>query len=173
MGSAADIPAALIDLCHATTDAEADKAYWRIDNVVVVQGRLFEAAAATATCILTCLPGTVGIARTRLLELLVQLGNGEPDPSELALGNVTLSDVVRRELTRAFSFYAYLIQSGLHDSNETECLIHCIDLLLVCSLYERSLKDRVVWYYEMLLENGIEQDEVRQLISNCLIEVRK
>lgn len=48
IGPADFVPAALDRLLRSTNDAEATAAYWELDNRVVVQGQLFEAAEAVA-----------------------------------------------------------------------------------------------------------------------------
>src|SRR5688572_616100 len=88
--SASRIPDAILQLQTATTKDDADRAYWKIDNEVIVQGALYEAALPTATCLLSALLNCTDVARPKLLELLFQLGNGEPHPSEIALGNSDL-----------------------------------------------------------------------------------
>ncbi|WP_406636676.1 hypothetical protein [Amycolatopsis sp. WGS_07] len=44
VGTAECVPAAIRDLLNAGSAEDADRAYWRLDNGVVVQGRLFESA---------------------------------------------------------------------------------------------------------------------------------
>jgi len=51
--SARDIPETIERLRLAATEEEASNAYWRIDNEVIIQGALFEAALPTAMCLVT------------------------------------------------------------------------------------------------------------------------
>lgn len=48
IGPADFVPTVIDRLLTATTDDEASTAYWELDNRVVVQGQLFEAAEAVA-----------------------------------------------------------------------------------------------------------------------------
>ena len=92
MGSAVTVPKALQRILESTNEAEATSAYWLIDNVVVVQGSLYEAALPAAACLVVALAHCGLPARPKILELLVQIGAGKPDPSEIAAGNHSETD---------------------------------------------------------------------------------
>jgi hypothetical protein len=170
-GSAVHIPADLLRLSRAVSEEEADAAYWQIDSVVVFQKSLFEAAAATAACIVTLVPTCTGIARARLLELLGQLGSGEPDPSEIANGNVALLKSIRREIERAFGYYVAVLQATIADRQETETCGYCIDLLFLCSKGDSEVKDRVRFYLQTIIDNRLVADELYELVINSLAEI--
>lgn len=90
------IPDAVRDLVLAQSDGEADDAYWRLDNHVVVQGQLFEAAVPLVPVLLAALAGPLSTAsRVRVADLLVEISCGGADESELALGNVDLGRACR------------------------------------------------------------------------------
>jgi len=65
--SAAAVPGAIEALRTADTDDVAKEAYWRIDNEVVVQGELFEAAIATACCLVAALGSCTEASRALAL----------------------------------------------------------------------------------------------------------
>jgi hypothetical protein len=91
MGDAATVPDAIRQLLAAESDADADRAYWRLDNTVVVQGQLFEAALALVPVLLAAATGSLSpLARVRLLDLVVEIASGAPDESEREHGNGTL-----------------------------------------------------------------------------------
>jgi hypothetical protein len=96
-GVATDVPLALKRLLAADSSNEADAAYWQLENVVVVQGQLYESAAAVVSVVLAALleprPSYVEIS---LIELLFQIVAGEADSSERAHGNADLGDHCRR-----------------------------------------------------------------------------
>jgi hypothetical protein len=95
--SGADVPAAVERLLAASSDDEAEAAYWLLDNRVVVQGQLFQAALPLVDVLLAALAGPLPpIARVYVADLLVEIAKGVPDESELARGNGTLEDDVRR-----------------------------------------------------------------------------
>lgn len=85
VGNAQAVPQALAELFAAETDEEAKAAYWsHLDNEVVVQGELFEAAALVVGPILVELSiGSLSdAARYRAVELLVEIALGAPHSSE-------------------------------------------------------------------------------------------
>ena len=165
-GSAEGVPRALTALASASTEAEARDAYWRIDNTVVVQGALYEAAVATAACAVVMLHVCSAPGRPRLLELLVQLGSGEPAPSELQAGNADIQERCMMELLRGVSTYFHLLESGSNRERE-----HCVDLLGLCCGLDASLLPRTRWYFERLLASGMDEGG-GQLVNNWLEELR-
>lgn len=92
-GFASSIPRALADLYVASTPEQAQDAYWRLENHVVVQGQLYQAAEQVVSVLLAVLseerPRYVRISS---LELLFQIVVGEPHVQELALGNANLAE---------------------------------------------------------------------------------
>jgi len=83
-GTADKIPERMLDLLRATVDEDADRAYWRIDNHVIVQGRYYDAAPPLIAPIGLALAGE-GIAapaRRALAELLTELALGHPHEDE-------------------------------------------------------------------------------------------
>jgi hypothetical protein len=68
------VPAAVRRLAAAETADAARDAYWQLDNHVVVQGRLFEAAAPLVPVLLALLAGPLqGPARHDVANLLVEI----------------------------------------------------------------------------------------------------
>ena len=94
IGPATFVPDAIDRMLGAHSDSEAADAYWELDNRVVIQGQLFEAAEQTTMTLLSRLlsgdstPAGVG----RALDLLVEIAAGEPDTTELARGNDGLAE---------------------------------------------------------------------------------
>jgi hypothetical protein len=96
-GNATLIPVALREMLASTSPEEVEPAYWRIENHVVVQGQLYQAAVQVAGVILAALacvdrPRWV---RVSLLELLFQIVNGSPHESEVAVGFGDLAEACR------------------------------------------------------------------------------
>ena len=96
-GFAAGIPSALRELLSAQTPAEVEEAYWRVENHVVVQGQLFEAAVATTQVLTAALvdEGRPGHVRIGILELLFQMVSGEAHESATARGAADLGEQCR------------------------------------------------------------------------------
>jgi hypothetical protein len=88
---AADIPDRVRALLSATTEDEADKSYWTLDNHCVVQGQLFDSSVPLVSVLLAALASPIqAVARRRVADLLVEIVNGESDASEVARGNTEL-----------------------------------------------------------------------------------
>src|SRR5690242_19627431 len=94
--SAREIPEAIASLLAASSEEGARQAYWRIDNSVVVQGVLYQAALPTLECLLTGLLRASSHARPCVLELILQIAAGTPAQSECNLGNAMLAEQCRR-----------------------------------------------------------------------------
>jgi hypothetical protein len=172
MESAAGVPAAIQALCCAESKTQSDEAYWKIDNVVVVQGRLFEAALPTAVCLTSSLRICSSVSLSNVLELLVQLGSGVPDPSETRHGHSDLTQLCQRELTREFgSFVSILEESVL--SNRGDDVQHSVDLMLLCALGDESLRDRVIWLYEKAVSSGKVDEALEDLIQKSMAVLRQ
>lgn len=81
----------LAGLLSAREEDEATGFYWKLENVVVVQGQLFEAAPAAVSVLLAGLAGPLSKpAGAWALELLFQLVAGESDESAVERGNPDL-----------------------------------------------------------------------------------
>ena len=94
--TAASIPDALRSLAAAGDDREAEESYWRIDNVVVVQGSVFEAAEyILGPALLLLSYASSDVVRRWVLELLIQVSTGWVDDTERALGNTGLDQRCR------------------------------------------------------------------------------
>ena len=90
----ARIPGALIALATATSEASAMNAYWQIDNVAVVQARVFEVAEYVIFPLLLILRGSPSPWTVRCaLDLLVQVTSGWPDPSEVGINDGLLERI--------------------------------------------------------------------------------
>jgi hypothetical protein len=160
-GSSARVPDALVELASASTEEQADAAYWRIDNVVVVQGTLYEAAVPTTACLVALLPKCNNVVRERVLELLVQLGSGESAPNV----DVDVAAECRREILLGYCEYAHLLESG-----EDRERVHAVDLMGLCATADPTLGGRVKWYFRRSLE-GERDAGVRVLLNNWIVEL--
>lgn len=115
VGNAAAVPQAIAALLGADTEEEAKSAYWsHLDNEVVVQGRLFEAAGLVIGPILTELSaGSLSdAARYRSVELLVEIALGAPHPSEEPSGAQGLQEFCISQLRRGLWTLYSLLDCG-------------------------------------------------------------
>ena len=90
------VPEKVASLVASASEEEAQQAYWRLDNFVVVQGQLFEVAQHLVPVLLAALAGPLSsAAREAIADLLVEISCGESDQSELAIGNDGLGQACR------------------------------------------------------------------------------
>lgn len=127
-GGAGFVPQAIHRMLHAVSTEDAGTAYWQLDNRVVVQGQLFEAAQATAHEVATapCRGDASNPGLCRALDILVEIASGEPDRSEIAIGNTQLADRCRVML-RQFLPCWY----SIGESKDERVLLGLLDLLEV------------------------------------------
>jgi hypothetical protein len=87
-GPATNIPLAIRELLSAETGDEAEEAYWKLENFIVVQGNIFEAAAYSIPVLMAALVKTdrPGPVQVSLFELLYQILGGEVHADEIARG---------------------------------------------------------------------------------------
>src|SRR6266545_7943993 len=71
--SAAAVPDALRALASAETEEAAEAAYWRLDNNIVVQGCLYEAAEHVVGPLMLLLCDGSDLRRQWILNLLIEL----------------------------------------------------------------------------------------------------
>lgn len=112
VGDAIAVPQAIADLFAASTEEAAKSAYWsHLDNEVVVQGQLYEAAGLVIAPILTELSADSlsPASRYRAVELLVEIALGAPHPSEEESGGQHLREFCIGQLRRGlWTLYALL-----------------------------------------------------------------
>ncbi|QGJ70306.1 Hypothetical protein PBC10988_20010 [Planctomycetales bacterium 10988] len=89
---ATHVPFALRKLIQAKTVKEVDEAYWRIENSVVVQGGLYQAALPTIKVLLAALIGSDPpfFVKVAALELIFQMVNGGVSAEEMEAGSHSL-----------------------------------------------------------------------------------
>ncbi len=141
VASAAQMPAIVAELAGARDHSRAHAAYWRIDNGVVVQGLLYEAALPVLRIVLLELAGCSSVARPFLLELAVQICSGTSQDG--------LERRCRSELAGALNVLLYWVENG-----SLEERIHCVDLLGLCASECPVVFDRVSWYLRYLAQNA-------------------
>src|ERR1700712_1066210 len=92
-GTAASIPIAFRELLESESPNASVVAYWKLENHVVVQGSLFQAARCLLPAICAALVdfNRAKWVRVQLLELLYQLVAGVTHPEELTRGTGDLA----------------------------------------------------------------------------------
>jgi hypothetical protein len=165
-GTAIGVPAALEAIQKASTAEEAEEAYWRIDNTVIVQGALHESAAATAACAITLLPRCLPPGRAFLLELLMQIATGEPAPDETPIAGDSVGQLCSREIRSGYALYLDLLERGDDDERGW-----CADLVGTCVRHDQSLLNRTAWYLTRAQE-VVQNPGVKKLLEKWEQELR-
>jgi hypothetical protein len=82
LGDARAVPDALLRLAAASEPGEVDAAYWRLDNHVVLQGTLSEAAYHLVPFLLELLEDRSRFSRRALYDLLAEIALGQSPPGD-------------------------------------------------------------------------------------------
>jgi hypothetical protein len=125
-GGAAHVPAAIRALLNAVSSDELDEPYWKLENHVVSQGRLFQAALPVVSVLIAALTCTDRPAwvRTGILDLLFQLVNGTADDSEIANGERDLAAACQQAAREGlWVLYRELIEGEREAAKEVLCEI--------------------------------------------------
>lgn len=95
-GTAEQVGHALMDLLDASTPELATNAYWRLENHVVVQGQLYQAAEPVVSVLMAALlEGHPSHVKRGVLELLFQILAGSAHECEIELGNSRVGEACR------------------------------------------------------------------------------
>ncbi|MES2791159.1 MAG: hypothetical protein V4719_16210 [Planctomycetota bacterium] len=113
-GPAIAIPHAFLELLRSDGPESAVKAYWKLENHVIVQGALFEVSVHTVSLIGAALVNTTRPkwVRIQLLELLFQIVNGESHTDEVARGVPDLGLRCRTEALKILWVLYGIFQEG-------------------------------------------------------------
>lgn len=115
-GQGSHVPVELRKMIFATDDESGLVAYWRLDNSVVVQGSLYEAAEWIIFALLGALRFGSVVGQRLALELLIQMSWGQSNPDAARRGHADLGLAVRAEVRLGLaSFYELLGTSGDDD----------------------------------------------------------
>jgi hypothetical protein len=112
----------LMGLLSAENDDDATRSYWKLENVVVVSGELFEAAPAVVSVLLAGLTTPLSTPAKRwVLELLFQLVAGESEQSAVERGHPDLGARCR-EAAREGLWLLYGHVGGPYDDEVRQIL---------------------------------------------------
>jgi hypothetical protein len=133
-GKADHVPDALAGLV-SPDERLRERAYWQLDNEVVLQSDLYEAAYYVIPFLIQYLVERVPHGRDRIYDLLIEIGHGFAPPTSLCLtkegDSVPLQDACGRELLKGFRVF-------LRDAAEQEPRISATARELVQLLTARS-----------------------------------
>ncbi len=113
-------------LCSDAED-EANAAYWALDNHIVLQGQLFEAAPAATSFLLAGLSSNQysEFGLRRALDLLVEIAFGEADYTEVERANVDLGPRCRALVREQIEWFLQLVAT----TDDDPVLLGVIDLI--------------------------------------------
>jgi hypothetical protein len=123
MGNAGYVLQALPEMVFADSEEQGEIAYGRLDNSLVVQGQLFEAAEYLVPFLISgTLVGTP-IGKWLCLDLLVEIAGGFTDGSEIRLGNSDLENRCKEAVRKGIPIYYYFLDSEDARVRDNACLI--------------------------------------------------
>ncbi len=163
--TAKNIPKALAVLSHSEKEEDLGAAYWNIDNEVILQGMLFQAALPVISCVLPMLSDCKKVAKPYLLELIVQLVSGYPAPSEINISNKNIVKDIRDEATKYFSAFINMVDNGTNVEKEL-----CIDILGILALHNRHLQEKVLAKMKQIIFSSNDK-EFKEMVNNWVDEI--
>ncbi|WP_019099918.1 hypothetical protein [Chromobacterium haemolyticum] len=124
-GNATNIEFALLNLLNCTSAEEAENIYWQLENRIVVQGQLFQAAEFVVPVIIAALfENKARYIKISLLNLLYQIITGAPHEDEIKQGNINLTEkCIKSAREEIFVLYHELI------NGEKECAKDIIEII--------------------------------------------
>ena len=93
-GRAGHVPEAVRDLLSHDTEV-VTSAYWQLDNYVVLQSDLYEAAAYLPEFLIESLQYAAPVGKAAILDLLYEIANGYAPPEQTLRFHVTPSGELR------------------------------------------------------------------------------
>ena len=124
-GDSTHIPNALHDLISGNPQKEED-AYWKLDNHVVLQGDLYEAAFHILPFLYEVLESEVTSGRERIYDLLFEIANGyeaQEVSCELNGENLSLTEACRKSIVQQKELY--IAEVSDHTSNYRSKALEC------------------------------------------------
>jgi hypothetical protein len=147
-GNAAHIPEAFSEMTFAVSEEVGRTAYNNLDNSLVVQGQLFEAAEHLIPfLILGSLKGTE-IGKWLCLDLLVEIAGGYSDSSEDEIGNINLEFRCKEAVRRGIPVYYHFLESA--DMRTRDCAA-------IILAWVESEHERLNWYSQRIILGEVAQ----------------
>jgi hypothetical protein len=107
-GKADRVPQALADLI-SPNESVRERSYWQLDNEIVLQSDLYDAAYVAIPFLIQYLRESVPHGRDRIYDLLIEIGRGFAPPTSLCLtkegDSIPLQDACAREIVKGFPVF--------------------------------------------------------------------
>jgi hypothetical protein len=143
-GDASALEDALRDLANADSREVALGAVRRVERVIFAQGLLSQVSSALASSLVHCLWRCSGYSEDLILGLLSDVSAAvasEDDPS--VYGPVSKAECMR-EISLAYPAYVEILEVSATLDSRTAC----IDLILMCGLFDTRLRSRSIYFLE-------------------------
>ncbi|GAB3140738.1 hypothetical protein GCM10027290_12050 [Micromonospora sonneratiae] len=152
-GDAAALPSAINALVFAESEESAEKAYWQIDNVALLQGRLSECVAPLVSRLVAGLLHACSSGRAYILDLLAAIADDYDDHVDIGhVGPVSVRDCAHRMVVQ-FSLHVDELRLAGNPS--------CVDILLMREIYEERLTVQV----KQILDEALHLDSCANIID--------
>jgi hypothetical protein len=175
-GASTHVPSAIRDLASPNANVR-EAAYWKLDNYVVLQGDLYEAAAYTAPFLIELLRYPDVPGKDLIFKLLYEIGNGYASPDKRLSFRInpdglaerysdceapTIRQACRDAVLEGVEVYLSEVES-VHSTSRIEAL----DLL--ASLYEAA--DLIIPRLEQVLEEET-HPETQGIVDSAIDALR-
>lgn len=128
VGFADNIPKQFELLCSPIAE-DRKKAYWKIDNYVVIQSDLYEAAFYVINPLVNLLKKSK--YKNEIINLLIEIASGyAPEAEQIIVDNrkEPLMQACQKELKKNYTFFCELLKNTV-DSSEKKILQELIDVI--------------------------------------------
>ncbi|WP_143020363.1 hypothetical protein [Sinosporangium album] len=126
-GKATEVPGGVQRMLTGYTEDQVSGAYWELENRVVVQGQLFEAAQYVVPALIVgLLEDLARPARHATLELLFQIVSGESHLSEVERGLPDLGESCRQRAREGLWVIYRELAVGLYAPARS--ILECVEL---------------------------------------------
>jgi hypothetical protein len=143
-GDARSLEGALRELANADSREVALAAAGRIERVVFAQGLLTQASTALASGLVHCLWRCSGFSEDLVLGLLSDISAAVASEEDPNIYGPTSEAECMKEISLGYPAYVEILEMGATLDSRTAC----IDLILMCGLFDTELRSRSVYFLE-------------------------
>lgn len=140
-GNSEHVPSAIKGLV-SNDEKEQEASYWKLDNHVVLQGDLYQAAFYVIPFLLEILAASIRNGRSYVYDLLFEIANGfapEEVPCDYDGVTLTLTEGCKRAVADGLHLYL----EEISDSNSV-CRENALDLIVSLEEYAKNAVPRLI-----------------------------
>jgi hypothetical protein len=153
-------PDAVADLIYADNIEQARIAFFDVSEAIGANGWIYPCALPVVKTVLAALPGCVGAARDKCLELLAQIAGSQSSPNSPNIRNNCL-----HELRLSTWYFIYGLQ---FDDVEFAC--HYVDILGVLGTEFIDFRMGAKKYLELSLTRNLQEYDI-EMVKNTIAEL--